>query len=219
MLLERTATRPIETIPAGSGPAAASPLMFEEDAFGPTRTRVRVPVPLSYLMMVAALAESDNVPREELQTPADIRWQVEFEVAFRGWDAVHQAAEKLIDAGIENDDWLLFCHQAVITMLTADGVASGLDRLTADEMIAALTVYGDLSPANLATPAAVRWELTRIAYLHGLDDLRANAARLAAKPYQVGAPAFDTEAHAWPGFCRQAVTAMLAATGALAGAR
>jgi len=57
----------------------------------------------------------------------------------------------------------------------------------------------------------VHAELTRIAYTHGVDALRKTAARLAAEPYQVHAPAFDVAAHAWPGFCRQAVAGMLAA--------
>ncbi len=214
-----TLARPIVAIPAGRGPAGTSATMFEEDAFGPTRTRVRVPVPLSYLMMVAALADADGeITRVDLATPADVRWQVEFEIAYRGWDAVHQAAERVADARIIGNDWLLFCHRSIINMLHVEGIASGVDQLTPDELTAALTLYGEIYPMDPADTEGTRQELTRIAYTHGVDALRAVAAQMAAHPYEVNAPSFDTDAHAWPGFCRQAVTAMLADTGALVGA-
>ncbi len=218
MLLERTAARPIETVPAGGGPAAVSPWTFEEDPLGPTRTRVRVPVPLSYLMMVTALADADDITAEELATPADIRWKVEFEVAYRGWAAVQAGAERVAEARIIGDDWLLFCHWSVINMLHVEGIPSGVDQLTADELTAALTLYGEIYPMDPADTESTRQELTRITYTHGVDALRVAAASLAGHPYEVNAPSFDTDAHAWPGFCRQAVAAMLAGTGALVGA-
>ncbi len=219
MLLERTAARPVGDMPAGGGPVDVEESTFEANVYGRDLGAVVVPVPMSFNVMVAALVGSDTLTREELATPAAVRREVELHLAYYGVFHVYGVAKALVDANPNGDDWVLFCRQAVAGMLAAEGVASGLEQLTADEMTAALTVHGDLYPENLATPDDIRRELTRIAYVHGVDALRALAADLAVRPYKVNAPAFDTEAHAWPGFCRQAVTAMLTATGALAGAR
>ncbi len=192
---------------------------FEANVYGRDLGAVLMSVPMSFNVMVAALVGSETLTREELATPAAVRREVELHLAYYGVFHVHGVATSLVDANVNDDDWVLFCRQAVAGMLAAEGVTSGLERLTAAEMAAALTVYGDLYPENLATPDDVRTELTRIAYVHGVDALRANGARLDAEPYQVDAPAFDVDAHAWPGFCRRAVAGMLAGTGALAGAR
>ncbi|MEX5713509.1 hypothetical protein AB1484_36205 [Parafrankia sp. FMc6] len=211
MLLERTSARPVGSMPAGGGPKVNRP-MFDEDVFyGPTRGYLAARVPLTYALMVAALVDGETLTREDLRTPAEVRYEVEFHVAFRGMSSVFESADRVADANLNGDAWLMFCHQAVAGMLAAEGVPSGVDELNADELTGALMVFGALHAENLATPADVRAELTRIAYLHGVDDLRWNAANLAVHPYQVNAPVWDTEEHAWPEFCRQAVAAMLAA--------
>lgn len=212
MLLERTAARPVGDMPAGGGPVVVVEATFEANVYGRDLGAVLMSVPMSFNVMVAALVGSETLTREELATPAAVRREVELHLAYYGVFHVYGVATSLVDANVNDDDWVLFCRQAVAGMLAAEGVTSGLERLTAAEMTAALTVYGDLYPENLATPDDVRTELTRIAYVHGVDALRANGARLDAEPYQV-------DAHAWPGFCRRAVAGMLAGTGALAGAR
>jgi hypothetical protein len=106
-----------------------------------------------------------------------------------------------------DDEWVWFCRRAVTDMLTAEGVSSGIEALTADELTAGLMVMGDLFAEDLATPDDVRYEITRIAYTRGIDAFR----KAAAERFEVNAPAFDVDAHAWPGFCRQAVAGMLAA--------
>ncbi|WP_241883027.1 hypothetical protein [Frankia sp. KB5] len=192
--------------------------MFEPNEFGPDLGFLRVPVPLSFDVMVAVLADSHALTREDLETPADVRWEVEFHVAAYGLFAAHKAAGKLADTNVIGDDWVMLCRRAVLDMLIAEGVSSGVDELTADEMAAALMVHSDLYAEHLSTPVDVRRELTRLAYSYGVDALRRTAASLAVEPYRVLAPAFDAEA--WPAFCRRAVAGMLAADiRALAGVR
>lgn len=210
MLLERTSARPVGSMPAGGGPVSGPP-MFEEGEYGPTRGYLSARVPLTYTVMVAALVDADIISRDDVATPELVRYEVEYQVASRGMTAVYETLHRLSDADVRHDEWILFCRRAVTDMLTAEGVRSGVEQLTADELAAGLRDLSDLWSEDLATPDDVRYEITRIAYSRGIDAFR----QAAAEPY-VDAPEWDTEAHAWPEFCRQAVAGMLAAAVAVA---
>ncbi|ABD10574.1 hypothetical protein Francci3_1196 [Frankia casuarinae] len=223
MLLERTSARPVGSMPAGSpvgGRPVGGPPMFEEGEYGPTRGYLSARVPLTYAVMVAALVDADVIGWDDVATPELVRYEVEYQVAARGMTAVYQTWQRLADANVRGDEWVMLCRRAVLDMLIAEGVPSGVDELTAGEMAAALMVHSDLYAEHLSTPVDVRRELTRLAYSYGVDALRRTAASLAGEPYRVLAPASDAEAHAWPAFCRRAVAGMLAADiRALAGVR
>ncbi|EFC86140.1 hypothetical protein [Parafrankia sp. EUN1f] len=209
MLLERTSARPVGSMPAGGGAPNAAPI-FDEDLHGPTCGYLAARVPLTYALMVAALVDGETLTREDLRTPAEVRHEVEFHIAFRGMASVFETADRLSWERVGTDEWVVFCRQAVMEMLAAEGVISGVDQLTADELAAGLMHLSDRDAEDLTNPIDVRYELTRIAYTRGVDAFR----QAAAEPFEVDAPAFDTEAHAWPGFCRQAVAGMLASDAA-----
>lgn len=125
MLLERTSARPVGSMPAGGG---SSPDVCgicgvpEFETPGPVVTRVRMPIPLSFDLMVAVLAELSLATRADLATPEDVRHQIDSTVIAYGHLAALTAAERL--ATQPADGWVQFCRQAVAGMLAADAVTA-----------------------------------------------------------------------------------------------
>ncbi|AEH08450.1 MULTISPECIES: hypothetical protein [Protofrankia] len=99
---------------------------YDETSYGPTVSYARPVVPLSFELMVAAVAYC-GATDEELSTPAQVRHQIDLFIGFRGIDAAQRFVERAGTAGWDADEaagWA-FSRQAVAAMLTAERAAAG----------------------------------------------------------------------------------------------
>ncbi|ONH31566.1 MULTISPECIES: hypothetical protein [Protofrankia] len=94
---------------------------YEEGTYGPTVSYARPVVPLSFELMVAAVANS-GADDDELSTPAQVRHQIDLFIGFNGSNAAQRFVEETETSVLDADQvaGLAFARQAVSEMLAAE---------------------------------------------------------------------------------------------------